>query len=70
MAVINLPTTPADATDDLQAVLDHVATGKPLDPEVERRVRERSRTIRQALRNRHGVLNVAADLIREIRNEE
>jgi hypothetical protein len=70
MSAINPITKPSDATDDLQAVLDHVATGKPLDPEVERRVRERSRKIRQNLRDRHGVLNVAVDLIREIRNEE
>jgi hypothetical protein len=67
MATINPNTVP---TDDLQAVLDHVISGTPLDPEVTRRVRERSSALRQELRKRHGILNVAVDLIREVRDEE
>jgi hypothetical protein len=69
MAAINSNTTNCDASDDLQTVLDHLSSGKPLDPEVERRVRERSRQIRQKLRDRHGIMNVAVDLIREVRDE-
>ncbi len=54
---------------DLQAVLDRAMTGRPLAPEVERRVQERAEKIRQEVLAKHGVLNVAVDLIREGRDE-
>ena len=53
---------------DVQTVLQQFAAGKPVDPEVARRVRERSRQASEATRQRLGVLNVAAELIREVRN--
>jgi hypothetical protein len=55
---------------DNQTVLDHVVTGQPLDPEVARRVAERARKIRQEILAKHGVVNVAVDLLREAREEE
>jgi hypothetical protein len=55
---------------DAQAVIEHALTGKPLDPEVARRVRERSERATDELRRRYGTLNVAVDLIRESRDEE
>ena len=39
------------------------------DPEAARRVHERAEKIREDIRHRHGVLEVAVDLIREGRNE-
>jgi hypothetical protein len=62
-------TSTADIETDAQAVIDHVMTGKPLDPEVVRRVRERSERATEELRRKYGTLNVAVDLIREIRDE-
>jgi hypothetical protein len=60
----------ADIDADAQAVIEHVLTGRPLDPEVARRVRERSERATEELRQRYGTRNVAVDLIREIRDEE
>jgi hypothetical protein len=60
---------PALVMADLQAVLASLMTQRPLDPEVERRVEERSERMTEDLRRRYGELNVAVDLIREIRDE-
>jgi hypothetical protein len=59
---------PPEVAADDQAVLDHVLSGRRLDPEIARRVHERARTIRQEILQKHGVINVAVDLIREIRD--
>jgi hypothetical protein len=55
---------------DLAAVLRHVAAGTPLDPVLDRRIEERSERLTEALRQRYGELDVAVDLIREIRDEQ
>jgi hypothetical protein len=54
---------------DTEAILDRMATGKPLDPEVYRRVREEGAKITEAIRQKHGLLNIAVDLIRASRDE-
>jgi hypothetical protein len=70
MATPGDTTSTADIDADAQAVIEHVTTGKPLDPEVARRVRERSERAAEELRRKYGTVNVAVDLIREIRDEE
>lgn len=55
---------------DEEAVNEHVITGKPLDPEIYRRVRARGEKITEDLRRRHGDMNISADLVREVRDEE
>ena len=55
---------------DEEAVHEHVLTGKPLDPEVYRRVRARAEKITAELRRQYGEMDLSADLIREIRDEE
>lgn len=62
--------TPPEVLADLNAVLKHVAAGTPLEPALSRRVEERSERITEELRRKYGELNVAVDLIREIRDEE
>jgi hypothetical protein len=62
--------TPPDVLADLDAVLRHVAAGTPVDPALDRRVRERSERLTEELRQRYGEIEVAVDLIREIRDEE
>lgn len=59
-----------DQTADAQAVIEHAITGKPLDPDIARRVRERSEQATAALRRKHGTLNIAVGLIREVRDQE
>lgn len=54
---------------DEAAVTEHLPTGKPLDPGVYRRVRARAEQVTAQLRQRHGDMNLAVDLIRDIRDE-
>lgn len=63
------PTASAQLKADEEAVTEHMLTGKPLDPEVYRRVRARAEQITEALRQQYGDMNLAANLIREIRDE-
>jgi hypothetical protein len=60
----------SDESADAQAVIEHAMTGKPLDPEIASRVRECSERATEALRRKYGTLNIAVDLIREIRDQE
>jgi hypothetical protein len=61
---------PADVLADMQAVADAAAAGRPPDPEVARRVRERSARIQDELRRRYGVREIAVELVRQGRDEE
>jgi hypothetical protein len=54
---------------DEAAVTERLLTGKPLDPEVYRRVRARAEQITARLRQRHGDMNLAVDFIRDVRDE-
>jgi hypothetical protein len=54
---------------DLDAVMERIMTGKPLDPESSRRIRERAERITEEIRQKHGELDVAVQLIRETRDE-
>ncbi len=63
------PMIPPDVEADAKAVMDNVLGIKPLDPEVARRVRERSERATEELRRQFGTIDVAVELIREIRDE-
>ena len=52
---------------DLEVMCQALAEGKPVDPAVRKRLKERGKKTRQAIFERQGVLNVAVDLIREVR---
>jgi hypothetical protein len=56
---------------DLEEVCRLLAQGKKVtDPDLLERIRQRSERATRAVFERHGVLNVAVDLIREGRAEE
>ncbi|NLX95948.1 MAG: hypothetical protein GXY83_07215 [Rhodopirellula sp.] len=55
---------------DLEQVLRQSEQGIVCDSELVRRVTERSRSVQEALRSKYGELNIAVDLLREIRDEE
>ena len=55
---------PTEEAADQRAVLDHAFKGKPLDPEVAKRVHERAEAVRKLLPE----TNIAVDLIRESRD--
>ena len=61
--------TPPDVLCDMQAVADAVAAGRPVPPEVARRVRERSEKAQEQLLRQYGVREIAVDLIRQGREE-
>ncbi len=61
---------PPDIMADMQAVMDALVAGRAVDPEVARRVRERSGKAQEELVRQHGVREIAVDLIRAIRDEE
>jgi hypothetical protein len=62
-------TLPPDLQADTQAVLEYLTTGKPLDPDTTRRIRERAQGITQELRQKHGTLDIGVPAIRELRGE-
>lgn len=61
---------PPELEADTRAVIEKLTTGKPLDPETYRRIRERAERVTEELRRKFGVTNIAVDLIRETRDEE
>jgi len=54
---------------DLDAVMERILTGKSLEPETSRRIRERAERITEEIRQKHGELDIAVQLIRETRDE-
>jgi hypothetical protein len=54
---------------DRSAILEHISVGKPLDPETYRRIRQRQEAITAELRKQGGEMNIAVELIREVRDE-
>lgn len=67
-AVPSAGAIPPDVQADLEAVVAAVAAGKTPDPELARRVRERSRKATETVFQRCGVLDIAVDLIRQARD--
>ncbi len=60
---------PPDVLADMHAVAEAVAAGRPVPPDVARRVRERSAQVREELLRQYGVREIAVDLIRQGREE-
>lgn len=61
--------TPADSSvqADEEAVMRAFLTSTTVDPEVARRVQERSRLIREEVLRKHGLVDIAVPAIRELR---
>lgn len=71
MNTLSIPETeriPSDVMSDLQAVIAAVAEGKPIDPEVQKRVRDEADRNREAIYERHGLLDIGVPAIRELRD--
>ncbi len=60
---------PPEVMADLEDACRYAASGVR-DPEVTRRACERMDRMREELRRQYGEMNVAVDLIREVRDEE
>jgi hypothetical protein len=59
---------PPDLQADTDALLAHLMTGKPLDPEAARRIRERGDRIREEIFRNHGLQDIGVPAIRELRD--
>lgn len=60
---------PAEIQADMKAMIEHLTTGKPLDPEILRRIRERGERITEELWKKYGELDIGVPAIRELRGE-
>jgi hypothetical protein len=60
---------PPDILADLKEATRQAAAGGIKDPDLLRRIAERSERVRQEILRKHGVLDVAVDLVREGREE-
>jgi hypothetical protein len=63
-------TVPHEVLADAQSIIGHFASGKPLDPDAVRRVRECSERIREDTFRRFGLVDVGVPAIRELRDGE
>lgn len=63
--LVNAPQARADE----EAVMASFVSGKALDPEVAKRVRDRGRQIREEIFRQHGLLDLGVPAIRELRGE-
>lgn len=61
---------PPEILADLEAIVRQGASGGVRDPELLRRVYERSAKAREELRQKYGLVDIAVPLVREIREEE
>ena len=56
--------------EETRAVMNKVMYGTPVPPEIYERIRARAEKITQEIYEKHGLLDIAVDLIREGRDEE
>lgn len=61
--------TREDSLADLKAICDALAERRRPDPELIRRVEARAEKATEEIYARHGLLDVAVDLVREVRDE-
>jgi hypothetical protein len=61
---------PLEKDPDTKAIIDKLMTGKPLEPDTERRIRAEGERARKEYEKRNGITDIAAELIREARNAE
>jgi hypothetical protein len=63
-----LKAMPPELWADTETVLEHLASGRPLAPDVARRIRERGERIREETFRKHGILDIGSSAIRELRD--
>jgi len=59
---------PRELEADTQAIIENLTTAKPLDAETYRRIRERADRIRDELFRKHGLVDIGAPSVRELRD--
>ncbi len=59
---------PPELAADTHAVIEKLTSGKPLDADTYRRIRDRADCVRDAILRKHGLLDVGVPAIRELRD--
>lgn len=59
---------PSEVMADFEEISRLAAKGEKPSPELERRIRERSERVREQILQKHGVVTIGADIIREMRD--
>jgi hypothetical protein len=59
---------PPELAADTQAILDKIATGKPLETATRERLQQEAERIREEIVRKHGVLDIGVPSIRELRD--
>lgn len=54
---------------DTEALIERITHGTPLPPDVYQRIQERGDKLTDEIRQKYGTIEIAVDLIREIRDE-
>jgi hypothetical protein len=54
---------------ETQAVVESLATGKPVDPEIAHRIHEKARKIKERVFREQGLVDLGVPAIREFRGE-
>jgi len=54
---------------ETQAVVESLATGKPVDPEIAKRIHEKARKIKERVFREQGLVDLGVPAIREFRGE-
>jgi hypothetical protein len=72
MAAVAKPAViPPEERTDMEEVCRLISEGKRVtDPALRKRIYERSEAVRREMFEKHGITNIAVDLIREVRDEE
>lgn len=55
---------------DTEAIMQRIIHGTPLPPDVYQRIRGQGDRLREEMRQKYGTVEIAVDLVREIRDEE
>jgi hypothetical protein len=70
MATAEKPSVPPNVEADMEEVCRLVAEGKRItDPELLKRIQDRSRAVQEQIREKYGEVDWAVDLIREARDD-
>jgi hypothetical protein len=72
MANVERPSAiPPEEMADREAICRLISQGQRVtDPALLKRIHERSEQVRREMFEKHGITNIAVDLIREVRDEE
>jgi hypothetical protein len=61
--------TAIEVAPETRAVVEFLTTGKPIEPDVRERIRDKARRIRDRILKEHSLVNIAVSAIRELRDE-